>query len=65
MAEPKASTDGRKALTELIRKEIRSETNRRFLAGLPGFRADMNLPDELQTLLRELDRAERRVRAGG
>lgn len=61
MAATKVCINGRKALPELIRKEIGSETNRRFLARMPAFRPDGTLPDELQALLGELDRAEARA----
>ena len=63
MTETKAGSNRRKALPELIRKEIGSETNRRFLARMPAFKPDTALPDELRLLLGELDRAEERAQA--
>ena len=58
MSEEKADMRKERALTDLIRKELGSETNRRFLARVPAFRADAELPERLCALLGELDRAE-------
>lgn len=58
MTQHKANIKGEKALSELIRKEIGSESNRRLLARLPAFKADGALPDRLIALLGEIDRAE-------
>lgn len=63
MTDTRASINGRKALPELIRNEIGSETNRRFLSRMPAFRPDGDLPDELRALLGELDQAEERAQA--
>lgn len=65
MTEPKANRNGKKGLSGLIRKEIGSETNRRFLARMPTFRPVMDLPENLRTLLGELDHAEARLRQPG
>ena len=59
MAETKASTKRKRALPELIRKEIGSDANGRYLARMPAFRPEAELPGGLQKLLGELERAER------
>jgi hypothetical protein len=41
----------------LIRREIGSETNTRFLRSLPAFRLDRDLPVRFQELLGRLDEA--------
>ena len=61
MNETKANRNGR--LSELIRREIGSETNRRFLARMPAFRPVAELPENLRTLLEELDCAETKAPA--
>lgn len=43
----------------LIRQEIGSETNRRFLRSLPAFRLERQIPPRFQELLGRLDQAER------
>ena len=48
------------ALSDLIRKELGSDGNRRLLARIPAFRADADLPERLLALLGELDAAEER-----
>jgi len=45
----------------LIEKQLRRETNVRFLRGMPTFRADLDIPEAFQLLLSRLDRAERRA----
>jgi hypothetical protein len=45
-------------LSTLIAKELGSETNRRFLNRMPGFRAEQALPQNLRSLLDRLDDAE-------
>jgi hypothetical protein len=45
--------------SRLIRREIRTETNARFLRRMPMFRADHDLPDEMRDMLTRLDHAER------
>lgn len=42
----------------LIRKEIGSETNTRFLRSLPAFRLDRDVPARFNELLCRLDEAE-------
>lgn len=51
MREPELST--------VIAKELGSETNRRFLNRMPGFKAETTLPNQLRTLLERLDEAEK------
>jgi hypothetical protein len=46
--------------SRLIRREIRTTANARFLKRLPLFKTDADLPDEMQDLLARLDLAERR-----
>lgn len=41
-----------------IRREIGSETNRRFLRSLPAFKADGQIPARLQELLSRLEQVE-------
>lgn len=50
--------NGERKLSELIRRELASESNRGFLARMPAFRPDAELPEELRVLLSQLDRAE-------
>lgn len=45
--------------SRLIRREIRTEANVRFLRGLPMFKTDLNLSEEMQEMLARLERAER------
>lgn len=59
MSKEKADMKKEKALTDVIRKEMTSNTNRRFLARMPAFRPDAELPERLTMLLGKLDRAER------
>jgi hypothetical protein len=48
----------------LIRKELRRETNARFLRGMPTFQADVDeeVPEKFKLLLSQLEKAEARVR---
>jgi hypothetical protein len=55
----KANGRGEGRLREVIRKELGSENNRRFLSRIPTFRPDADTPDALLSLLGDLDRAER------
>ena len=43
----------------LIRRELRSETNQRFLRAMPPFRTESALPERLMDLLNQLDRSHR------
>ena len=52
-----------KGLAQVIRSQIGSRANRRLLTGMEAFQADQALPDELRSLLGELDRAERTGRS--
>ncbi len=45
--------------SRLIRRELRTESNGRFLRGLPAFKTEYDLPDEMRDLLSQLERAER------
>lgn len=58
MSGMKANTMREDALDQLIRKEIGSANNRRFLARMPAFKLDADMPDHFNDLLAELDRAE-------
>ena len=58
MTEMKANIHGKGGLAELIRNEIGSDTNRRFLSRMPAFRPVAELPRHLQTLLGDLNTAE-------
>ena len=58
MKDVQSNSKGDKALREVIRKELGTETNRRFLSRMPAFRLERELPEALTSLLRELDSAE-------
>lgn len=58
MTEVKATGKGDRMLRDVIRRELGSETNRRFLKRMPAFRAECSLPDRIGALLGELDKAE-------
>ena len=64
MAEQRPRTRQDKALPEVIRQELGSETNRRFLGGMTAFEADCRVPDRLLALLNELDRADAKHHSG-
>jgi hypothetical protein len=49
-------------LATLIKKEIRRETNARFLRGMPPFQANEELPEKFKLLLSRLESAEARPR---
>jgi len=46
-------------LSNLITRELGSDTNRRFLNRMPGLRAEQALPDNLRSLLDRLEDADR------
>jgi hypothetical protein len=54
----KAEMKKERQVTDLIRNELASETNRRFLTRMNAFKLEAGVPDQLMLLLRELDRAE-------
>lgn len=58
MSNTKANLKREEALDELIRKEIASSNNRRFLTRMPAFKVDADMPERLSKLLAELDKAE-------
>ena len=62
MSEQKNIRSGEKALSDLIRKELVSESNRRLLDRIPDFKPDAELPEHFRNLLGQLDRAEARER---
>ena len=62
MNDVKANGRSETTLREIIRKELGSEANRRFLARMPAFRLEGPIPDEFRSLLGDLDRAERNRR---
>lgn len=41
-----------------LRRQIRTETNARFLRNLPNFKTDRALPDDLEDLLDRLEQVE-------
>jgi hypothetical protein len=45
--------------SRLIRREIRTETNGRFLRRLPLFQTDHDVPDDMPEILVRLEQAER------
>ncbi|MBN9077358.1 MAG: hypothetical protein BGN87_13460 [Rhizobiales bacterium 65-79] len=45
--------------SRVIRREIGTEANARFLRRMPMFRTDHDVPDEMRDLLARLERAER------
>jgi hypothetical protein len=59
MSNDKANKKMEPALTEVIRKELSTDTNRRFLKRLKAFRPDPELPNHLVDLLGALERTER------
>lgn len=61
MTDRKADMNGKRALPELIRRQIGSEMNRRFLARLPAFKPAGGAMDRFEALLGEIDAAEMRV----
>jgi hypothetical protein len=50
---------GNRSLAALIRREMVTESNARFLRSLPAFKVDRQIPARFQDLLTRLDRAER------
>lgn len=48
-----------KSLTDVIRSEFGSSTNRRFLARMKAFKLEAEVPDQFRALLNRLDSAER------
>jgi hypothetical protein len=44
--------------SRLIRREIRTEANARFLRRMPMFRTDQDLPNDMRDMLARLDHAE-------
>lgn len=49
-------------LSAQIRRQIGTADNKRFLRAMPLFKVDRELPKDLDHLLDELDRAEKRKR---
>lgn len=45
-----------------LRRQIRTETNARFLRNLPNFKMDRSLPDRIEELLDRLDQIEGKQR---
>lgn len=60
MTKTNAETKDNRSLHKLIRKEIGSASNRRYLARIPALQAQAELPDSFKELLSKLDMAERR-----
>lgn len=59
MTKTNAETKDNMPLHKLIRKEIGSTTNRRYLARISVLQAQAELPDTFKELLSKLDMAER------
>lgn len=55
----KADMKNERALKDLIRKELVSRTNRRFLSRMSAFKPENEMPEQFNVLLNQLDRAER------
>ena len=62
MSDTKTNMTGGSALSETIRKELGSATNRDFLARMSSFKPEVGLPDRLNALLGALDEAEASAR---
>ena len=58
MTEEKAIMKRKGSLKDVIRNEIGSDTNRRFLGRMQAFKLDAEMPDQFKLLLGELDRRE-------
>jgi hypothetical protein len=57
---PKHHKEGNKAMESGFRRLIGTESNRRYLGELPVFRIDPKLPPSFDSLLEDIDRAERK-----
>lgn len=55
---------GNRSLATLIRREMMTESNARFLRSLPAFRVERDIPARFQDLLTRLDQAERQAGEG-
>ena len=60
MTEEKADMKRKKSLTDLVREELGSDTNRRFLGRMQAFKLELDMPEQFRALLGELDQAEGR-----
>ena len=56
---PKRDNERNKAVESGFRRLIGTESNRRYLRELPVFRIDPKLPPGFDSLLEDIDRAER------
>lgn len=52
---------GNRSLAALIRREMVTETNARFLRTLPAFQVDRQIPARFQDILTRLEQAERQA----
>ena len=59
MSEENQKMNEDRPLTDVIRGELGSSTNRRFLARMKAFRLEADMPDQFGSLLARLDSAER------
>jgi hypothetical protein len=57
---PKHHKEGNKAMESGLRRLIGTESNRRYLRELPVFRIDLKLPPSFDSLLEDIDRAQRK-----
>ena len=57
MSEARYRVERERELPDVIRKELGSETNRRFLGRMSAFKPQHTLPDHLVSLLGELYQA--------
>ena len=58
MTEEKADMKRKESLTNLVRNELGSDTNRRFLGRMQAFKLEVDMPEKFKALLGELERAE-------
>lgn len=54
--------EARKAVEQALRRQAANAEFRRDIARLPQFHVESELPEQLASLLGEIDRAERRYR---
>jgi len=59
MSEEYEDMNNNRPLTDVVRREFGSHTNRRFLAKMSAFKPEADVPDQFNVLLNRLDEAER------
>lgn len=60
MTEEKADMKRKESLTDLVRNQLGSDTNRRFLGRMQAFKLEVDMPEKFNALLGELEQAESR-----